>query len=43
MDEQNILNLLNSKDEAAITELSSLYGAKCMSIAFRILKNKEDA
>ena len=43
MDEQLIIELLTSRSEGSIKELSNLYGEKCMSIATGILNSKEDA
>ena len=43
MDEKRIMELLTSRSEGAIKELSNLYGEKCMSIATGILNSREDA
>lgn len=43
MDEQLIIELLTSRSEGTIKELSNLYGEKCMSIATGILNSREDA
>lgn len=43
MNEQLIIELLTSRSEGAIRELSNLYGEKCMSIATGILNSREDA
>jgi len=43
MTDTGILELYESRSESAITETAKLYGAYCTSIAFNILRNKEDA
>jgi RNA polymerase sigma-70 factor (ECF subfamily) len=41
--DQELLLRLQSGDEQALAELSRLYGAKIYQLAFRYLKNREDA
>jgi RNA polymerase sigma-70 factor (ECF subfamily) len=41
--DQGLLNRLQTGDEEALVELSRLYSAKIFQLAFRYLKNKEDA
>ena len=43
MDGKNIVDLLNKRDEAALSYVKQLYGAGIMDIAFNILKNRQDA
>ena len=43
MDDQQILALFASRDEAALRALSEKYGGACRSIAFGILGSEEDA
>src|SRR3954454_20531428 len=40
---EELLKRLQLGDERALSELSSLYGAKIYQLAFRYLRNKEDA
>jgi RNA polymerase sigma-70 factor (ECF subfamily) len=42
-DEQALLTRLQAGDERALAELAGTYGAKIFQLAFRYLKNKEDA
>lgn len=41
--DQELLNRLQSGDEHAIAELAEIYGSKIYQLAFRYLRNKEDA
>ena len=41
--ETDLLNRLQSGDERAVAELADLYGSKIYQLAFRYLRNKEDA
>src|SRR4051812_49372157 len=41
--EQDLLARLQAGDERALAELASTYGSKIYQLAFRYLKNKEDA
>src|SRR5436190_16649092 len=41
--DQELLRRLRSGDEQALVDLSRTYGAKIFQLAFRYLKNKEDA
>ena len=41
--ETNLVERLRLKDESALAELSSIYGAKIFQLAFRYVKNREDA
>jgi RNA polymerase sigma-70 factor (ECF subfamily) len=41
--EQLLLDRLQSGDDAALSELAEAYGSKIFQLAFRYLKNKEDA
>src|ERR1700737_3840885 len=41
--EQALLTRLQSGDERALAELAGAYGSKIFQLAFRYLKNKEDA
>ena len=41
--EQDLLNRLQAGDEHAIAELADTYGSKIYQLAFRYLRNKEDA
>lgn len=41
--ERNLVERLRRGDEAAVAELSSTYGAKIYQLAFRYMKNCEDA
>jgi RNA polymerase sigma-70 factor (ECF subfamily) len=41
--ESQLVERLRRQDEAALAELSSLYGAKIFQLAFRYVKNREDA
>lgn len=43
MDDSEIVRLLFERDEAALQHLRQKYGAKCFTIAYGILKNKQDA
>lgn len=43
MKDEEIIRLLEKRDEQAITELSSTYGAYCRKIALRLLPLPEDA
>src|ERR1700722_5129170 len=42
-DEQALLTRLQAGDERALAELAGAYGSKIFQLAFRYLKNKEDA
>jgi RNA polymerase sigma-70 factor, ECF subfamily len=42
-DEQTLLTRLQAGDERALAELASTYGSRIYQLAFRYLKNKEDA
>src|SRR5580693_5819791 len=42
-DEQTLLTRLQAGDERALAELASTYGSRIFQLAFRYLKNKEDA
>src|SRR6201995_152831 len=41
--EQALLDRLQSGDERALSDLAEAYGSKIFQLAFRYLKNKEDA
>lgn len=41
--ERNLVERLRRGDDAAVAELSSTYGAKIYQLAFRYMKNREDA
>src|SRR5438067_13344868 len=41
--EIDLLTRLQSGDETAVAELADLYGSKIYQLAFRYLRNKEDA
>lgn len=41
--DQDLLNRLQAGDERAIAELADAYGSKIYQLAFRYLRNKEDA
>jgi RNA polymerase sigma-70 factor (ECF subfamily) len=41
--DQDLLNRLQAGDERAIAELADIYGTKIYQLAFRYLRNKEDA
>jgi RNA polymerase sigma-70 factor (ECF subfamily) len=41
--ESQLVERLRRQDEAALAELSSLYGARIFQLAFRYVKNREDA
>ena len=41
--ETNLVERLRLQDESALAELSSVYGAKIFQLAFRYVKNREDA
>ena len=41
--ETQLVARLRLRDEGALAELSSLYGAKIFQLAFRCVKNREDA
>lgn len=43
MEDERIIELYWQREESAITESKSKYGAYCLSIAHRILQNSEDA
>ena len=43
MEDEKIVSLFWQRDEAAIRETSSKYGKLCHSIAFGVLRSKEDA
>lgn len=43
MDDQSIIELFSQRDENAIRETETKYGAYCLSIAYGILQNHEDA
>jgi len=42
-DEAQLVERLRLQDESALADLSSLYGARIFQLAFRYVKNKEDA
>ena len=42
-EEARLVERLRSRDEQALAELSSLYGARIFQLAFRYVKNREDA
>lgn len=42
MDDAEIVKLFFERDEAAIEQLRQKYGAKCLTIAYGILKNRQD-
>jgi RNA polymerase sigma-70 factor, ECF subfamily len=41
--ETELVERLRSRDESALADLSSLYGARIFQLAFRYVKNREDA
>ena len=41
--ETNLVERLRVQDESALAELSAVYGAKIFQLAFRYVKNREDA
>ena len=41
--ETQLVERLRRRDEGALEELSALYGAKIFQLAFRYVKNREDA
>lgn len=41
--EQNLVARLRAKDETAVNDLASSYGSKIYQLAFRYMKNREDA
>lgn len=43
MDDSEIVRLLFERDEAALEHLRRKYGAKCQTIAYGVLKNRQDA
>lgn len=43
MEDQNIIDMYWSRNESAIAESERKYGRFCQSIAFNILKNREDS
>ena len=43
MDDGQILKLYKERDEKALQEVKTKYGDNCRSIAFNILKNRQDA
>ncbi|MBO4423182.1 MAG: sigma-70 family RNA polymerase sigma factor [Clostridia bacterium] len=43
MNDDEIMSLFMNRDEKALSEAKDRYGAKCYSIAFGILKNRQDA
>lgn len=43
MDDNEIIKLFSDRDESAIEQTRLKYGAKCMSVAFGILRNAQDA
>lgn len=43
MDDNEILKLYKERDEQALAEAKKKYGENCKSIAFNILKNRQDA
>lgn len=43
MDDQSIIELYSRRDENAVSETEAKYGAYCLSIAYGILQNHEDA
>jgi RNA polymerase sigma-70 factor (ECF subfamily) len=43
MAETNLIERLRAQDPTAVTDLSAVYGAKIYQLAFRYLKNHEDA
>lgn len=43
MEDKKIIELYENRSEEAITQTKAKYGAYCLSIAMRILQNREDA
>ena len=43
MDDAEIINMLFARDENAVEHIKQQYGAKCSTIAYGILKNRQDA
>ena len=43
MDDGGIIKLLFDRSEQALTEISEKYGAKCYSVAYGVLRNRQDA
>ena len=43
MDDSEIVRLLFERDETALEHLRRKYGAKCQTIAYGVLKNRQDA
>ena len=43
VDDGQILKLYKERDEKALQEVKTKYGDNCRSIAFNILKNRQDA
>ncbi len=41
--EQNLVARLRAKDETAVSDLATSYGSKIYQLAFRYMKNREDA
>jgi RNA polymerase sigma-70 factor, ECF subfamily len=41
--EQNLVARLRARDDSAVNDLASLYGSKIYQLAFRYMKNREDA
>jgi RNA polymerase sigma-70 factor (ECF subfamily) len=41
--ESNLIDRLKARDETAVADLSAFYGGKIYQLAFRYLKNREDA
>lgn len=42
MDDQSIIELFSQRDENAIRETETKYGAYCLSIAYGILQNHRE-
>ena len=42
-DEQELVNRLRARDQSAVADLESRYGSKIYQLAFRYMKNREDA
>ena len=43
MKDEQIIELYNKRDEAAIAETAKSYGKYLMTTAFNVLKNREDS
>jgi hypothetical protein len=42
-DEQELVERLRARDQSAVADLESRYGSKISQLAFRYMKNREDA